>query len=80
LTILTRVGTIVALGLTGEESAADLQRLAEVFEVREYLIRSGDDAVWCGQELDVFAACLHAAGWRPGMSAEDAARRLAGGL
>lgn len=27
--------TIVALGLTGQETAAELRRLAEVFEVRE---------------------------------------------
>lgn len=32
--------TIVALDLTGQETAADLQRLAEVFEVREALDRA----------------------------------------
>jgi hypothetical protein len=31
--------TIVALGLTGQETADDLRRLAEVFEVREVLSR-----------------------------------------
>ena len=32
--------TIVALGLTGQESADDLRRLAEVFEVRAALLAS----------------------------------------
>lgn len=69
--------TIVALGLTGRESAGEVRRLAEVFEVREHLMRVGDDAIWYGQDIDDFAPLLHAAGWRPGMTAEDAARLLA---
>lgn len=71
------VATIVALNRTGQESADDLQRLAEVFEVREYLINTGDDSIWYGQEIDELAPRLHAAGWRAGMPAEDAARMLA---
>lgn len=95
---------IVALGLTGQESAADLRRLAEVFEVREALDRLlvcpycnneeptigelEDGTIsqpWC-TECDTEmgephfadeAERLHAAGWRPGMTAEDAARLLA---
>ena len=90
--------TIVALGLTGQESADDLRRLAEVFEVREALgtMRAADHATERALEdaikgaaagptmSDLFAAMttvaerLHAAGWRPGMTAEDAARLLAG--
>ncbi|WAS97794.1 hypothetical protein [Nannocystis punicea] len=34
--------TLVALGLTGEETAADLQRLAEVFAVRDEAARSDE--------------------------------------
>lgn len=82
--------TIVALGLTGQESADDLRRLAEVFEVRAALLASptvvdvlhehmygcprcnpDSSAAWTGA-----AARLHAAGWRLGMTAEDAARLL----
>lgn len=77
--------TIVALGLAGEESAADLQRLAEVFEVREALL--ADEVLWSvAHEMCMRhgttksgAEHLYAAGWCPGMSAEDAARLLAGG-
>jgi hypothetical protein len=107
--------TIVALSLTGQETANDLRRLAEVFEVREVIARmlDADNAEWywsCTSDdpkwpdsphgisiqlhewedsievadeatrtlaLDVAAGCLHAAGWRPGMTAEDAARLLA---
>lgn len=75
--------TIVALGLTGRESADDLRRLAEVFDVREAMLitlpwstrlePSRLSADPCGD----LAERLHAAGWRPGMTAEDAARRLA---
>ena len=107
--------TIVALGLTGQESAADLRRLAEVFEVREALVgltlpvalfawqcRDALNAtrpcgtticgvvpanwarseMWhmkhCGNCRSEVAECLHAAGWQPGMTAEDAARLLRG--
>ncbi len=88
--------TIVALGLTGHESADDLRRMAEVFEVREALLQAhGTDAeLWhsaawgsARQGVGVTLAAvaqdaaerLHAAGWRPGMTAEDAARLLAEG-
>ena len=78
--------TIIALGLTGQESANDLRRLAEVFEVREAL--RADDQLSLLMEADgvvridhiedeqTQAERLHAAGWRPGMTAEDAARLL----
>ena len=75
--------TIVALGLTGQESADDLRRLAEVFEVREALLAlwDGKQPTWTGfilpSNVEVIAESLHAAGWRPGMTAEDAARLLA---
>lgn len=84
--------TIVALGLTGQETADDLRRLAEVFEVREALgdidevaipadfAHSLEEMVEDGDEAgarDVLARTLHAAGWRSGKTAEDAARRLA---
>lgn len=97
--------TIVALGLSGQESADDLRRLAEMFEVREAL-----DAMlvcpYCNNEEATVGECedgsisqpwcmecdtemgspgyvdeaerLHAAGWRPGMTAEDAGRLLGG--
>ena len=81
--------TIVALGLTGQETAADLRRLAEVFEVREAVARdfsvwrvvqtaAGGDDERSARDADVAATIdrLHAAGWRPGMTAEDAARLL----
>ncbi|HEY8376724.1 MAG TPA: hypothetical protein VIK91_09560 [Nannocystis sp.] len=89
---------IVALGLTGEESADDLRRLAEIFEVREALLaaaagnqtaertieqhvvqEAADRGPTWGDLQDAFYAIaerLHAAGWRPGMTAEDAARML----
>ena len=79
--------TVLALGLTGQETADDLRRLAEVFEVREAL--RADDQLSLLMEADgvvridhiedeqTQADRLHAAGWRPGMTAEDAARMLA---
>lgn len=60
--------TIIAMGLTGHETAEDLRRLAEVFEVREALTAVGGPA-----EL---AERIHAAGWRPGDTAERAALLL----
>lgn len=87
--------TIIALGLTGQETAADLQRLAELFETREALRKalrtepglSGFTRVYLGgmmvggfsggDGLTYWAQRLHAAGWRPGMTAEDAGRLLA---
>ena len=92
---------IVARGLTGQETADDLRRLAEVFEVREAfnVWRPDTHAQWCArverwwpprptsivaqretaeEARQAAAERLHAAGWRPGMTAEDAARLLAG--
>lgn len=73
--------TIVALGLTGQETAADLQRMAEVFEVREALRQTADAyAYGCGDSWEQteqwLAERLHALGWRKGQTAEDAARLL----
>ena len=81
--------TIVALGLTGRESADDLRRMAEVFEVREasaslpfMLMQRAmgpvDDPM-TADGIGQAAERLHAAGWRPGMTAEDAARLLSEG-
>lgn len=96
--------TIIALDLTGKETAAELQRLAEVYEVREAVadmlvcqhcgnmdpsVELFDDGTcsqpWCTEcdsemgtafdEEDIER--LHAAKWRRGMTAEDAARLLA---
>jgi hypothetical protein len=81
----TRV-TIVALDLTGQETADDLRRLAEVFEVREALLIMKVDALerllprrgrLVDDWLNELAPMLHALGWRHGMTAEDAARLLA---
>jgi hypothetical protein len=83
--------TIIALGLTGQETAADLQRLAEVFEVREAwlalpphtvapiesLVVAYADAGTSGN-FDGFYRRLHAAGWRPGDTAERASELLRG--
>jgi hypothetical protein len=62
--------TIIATGLSGKETAADLQRLAEVFEIRE---------TWheFDEVLQAAAERLHAAGWNPGDSAARAADLLA---
>lgn len=94
--------TIVALGLSGDESADDLRRLAEVYEVRYFLtygdqrksgaanrdeVQAIERAAWPyvgaveGEThatiKDRCAEILYAARWRPGMTAEDAARLLA---
>lgn len=89
--------TIIAMDLTGSESADDLRRLAEVFEVRKTLNvrpmmmigRLGvyvqvqrvwwQDGVTADELRSLIAERLHAAGWRPGDSAERAAELLAGG-
>lgn len=47
---------------------AELDRRAKIFEIRDYLMTSGDDGIWLGQEIDVLAPRLQAAGYRPGMS------------
>jgi hypothetical protein len=107
--------TIIALNLTGTETAADLQRLAEVFDIRRRVVcrmwkmssygvfsvymrpdggDMGVDDICCVAERfktqsrhassgyearDEVTERLHAAGFRAGMTAEDAARLLAGG-
>lgn len=86
----TQPSTIVALHLTGQETADDLRRLAEVFEVREAWenmpAHRGEpnpaeaayvEALSGTPAEDAFFERLCAAGWRPGMTAEDAARLLA---
>lgn len=83
---------IVALGLTSQETAADLQRMAEVFEVREALDHLFGLTISPSQVerqaavralyqhstrgLHGLAERLHALGWRKGQTAEDAARLL----
>ena len=47
---------------------AELDRRAKIFEIRDYLMTSGDDGIWLGQDIDVLAPQLQAAGYRPGMS------------
>ena len=83
--------TIIALNVPADASADDLRRLAEVFEVREALrvepglpgftrVYLGDVMIGGfsgGDGLSHWAQRLHAAGWRPGMTAEDATRLLA---
>lgn len=78
--------TIIALDVPADATADQLRELVEVFEVREAIaagvahttpgmqhvcIRYFDD------DATRMAGRLHAAGWRPGMTAEDAARLLA---
>jgi hypothetical protein len=76
--------TIIALGLTGQETAEDLRRLSEVYEIRGLVpidiidgIRKigGDDLLQ--SSLDMMRQRMLSAGWRPGMTAEAAARLLA---
>lgn len=94
--------SIVALNVRANATAADLQRLAEVFEVREVLQVEDAYQFKVGECYHFFsvalgrnvvsrvrgpgsadeargwvATLLHRAGWRPGMTAEDAARLLA---
>lgn len=84
--------TIIALDVPADATAEHLRELAEVFEVREAWERlmlslsaketEGNDAVtaWFAdntRNARVFIASLHRADWRPGMTAEDAARLLA---
>lgn len=74
--------TIIALDVPADATAEDLRTLAEVFEVRKAIEAQRDDS-WCWSEtvrrdsLDWLVDRLHRAGWRPGMTAEDAARMLA---
>jgi hypothetical protein len=80
----SRSNTIIATGLSGKETAADMQQLAEVYEVREAL-KAWPMSYWAillrgainNTSVDVWAQRLHAAGWRPGDSAARAADLLA---
>lgn len=80
--------TVIALNVPAGVTVDDLKRLAEVFSVREALLAMNkaptmafavllevahdpDDHSWDG-----LAQRLHAARWRPGMSAEEATRCL----
>lgn len=79
--------TIIALDVPAGATADDLRTLAEVFEVREAWEKLpftvNEAAVqYCGTQCGskaetAFFVRLHRAGWRPGMTAEDAARLLA---
>lgn len=69
--------TIIALDVPTDATAEQLRELAERFEIREHLISTGDDSIWFGEDIDVIVPRLHRSGWRPGMTAEDAARLLA---
>ena len=80
--------TIIALDVPADATAEHLRTLAERFEVREAfqalaptmaLVHAldaarDDDGPWSWDKL---AERLHRAGWRPGMTTEDAARLLA---
>lgn len=69
--------TIMALDLRDAASYDEVRTFAEVFEVREAfqaMRRAVREA--SGQHINEVAERLHAAGWRPGMTAEDAARLL----
>lgn len=73
--------TIIALNVPTDATADDLRTLAEVFEVRE-ATRPWESRDWAAlfgylNPPDTLFDRLHAAGWRPGMTAEDAARLLA---
>lgn len=85
--------TIIALDVPADATADDLRTLAEVYEVRENLLTlarwpdaplSDDIYETIGQMAarredwqTWLAKLLHRIGWRPGMTAEDAARMLA---
>jgi len=75
--------TIVALGLTGDEYAADMRRLVEIFTIHEalramnpldFLVATGGIAPdsRCFN-ISEASPLLHAGGWRPGMTPEQAA-------
>lgn len=80
------VRTIVALGLTGEETPVDMQRLTEIYAIHEALraMNPLDFLVATGgigpdsRSFNISEAppLLHAAGWRPGMSPEHASECL----
>lgn len=71
--------TIIALDVPADATADDLRVLAERFEVREAVMR--DASLWANEftleDLEDAVVTLHRAGWKPGMTAEDAARLLA---
>lgn len=83
---------VVALDVPADATADSLRELTERFEVREAwedvldgmnnIARADNRAVVMyfddpGRDARAFFDRLHAAGWRPGMTAEDAARLLA---
>lgn len=73
--------TIIAIDVPAGATAEHLRTLAEVYEVREAwreLTSTHDDEEDGDDALQAAAEHLHAAGWRPGMTAKDAARLLAG--
>lgn len=78
--------TIIALGLTGKETPADMQRLSEIYAIHEalramnpldFLVATGGIAP-DSRSFNISEAppLLHAAGWRPGMTPEQAAACL----
>lgn len=84
--------TIIALDVPTDATADDLRVLADRFEVRHFLTYGDarhevEHAAWPflgdfdgrthSEIKDRVADMLHRAGWRPGMTAEDAARMLA---
>lgn len=84
--------TVIALSLTGKETAGELRALTERFDIRKMLRVEpglpGFSRVYLeaemlggfsgGDGLSYWAERLHAAGWRVGGTAADAARLLAG--
>ena len=67
---------VVAIGVPPCDQA-ELDRLAEVFEIREYLMASGDDSIWFDEDIDTLAPRLQAAGYRLEL---DGVLARAGGL
>lgn len=78
--------TIIALNLTGKETPADMQRLTEIYVIHEalramnpldFLVATGGIAP-DSRSFNISEAppLLHAAGWRPGMTPEQAAACL----
>lgn len=71
--------TIIALDVPADATAEHLRTLAEVSEVREAVMR--DASLWANEftleDLEDTVVTLHRAGWKPGMTAEDAARLVA---
>lgn len=77
--------TIIALDVPADATAEHLRESAEVFEIREVVTRMPACVHIMASSIDVegpdfswewATRRLHRAGWRPGMTAEDAARLL----